>query len=865
MYDPYNRLLRYLARRKNGPARLVTENSDAYYGEHDRPSPAAARSCRADMTGGRGREEPRSRPATAGGSTKTSGYLPAELTSFVGRREELKEIRGLVGSARLVTLTGVGGVGKTRLALQAAQSLARSFKDGVWFVGLASLKEPDLVAAAVCQSMNIWDQSARWTREHLADYLADRRALLVLDNCEHLIDACASLCEDLLRKAPELHILATSRQALSLIGEAIVRVPPLTLPVVNVHARSDMAQHYEALQLFSERASMAVPGFAVDDANIDAVVEICRRLDGIPLAIELVTARLRSMGLNQVLAGLGDRYRLLARATRTTVPRQQTLRALVDWSYDLCSGDEQTLWRRLSVFSGSFELDAAKYVCGDEGISVDVIPDVISSLAEKSILLLEPGPTPRYRLLDTIRDYGADRLHAATDAGDLGRRHRDYYSGLVERANQEWLSDRQVGWLNRLRQEHPNVRGAMQYSLQRADEAEAGMEMAARLWAFWIAAGALGEGRRWLERFLGRVQSRPSRSRERALWVVSYITACQGDLTAADAWLAEGKTIATDTGDRAALVYLALASGLITMFHGDVDQANALLSRAVDDFRELDEPIGAMDAQFLLGCLASVSGDVDRALDLVRATLVACEQFGERWWRAWAERNLAVALWRAGDRKGSTEAVLHALSDCRDLNEQLCGALCLEVCAWIAAAERRYRRAAILFGATRGVWEALSTTPFWQLAEQDAAWEQVTRLALGDAAFAEAVAEGQQLAAEDALDYGLGHLTQDADADANRRSDDATSLTPRELEVAHYVAEGMNNKEIASRLVISRRTAETHVEHILAKLGFTNRAQIAAWVAGHRLNAVQGTWLWPTSRQGQAPRVEEVHWSPTSR
>jgi DNA-binding CsgD family transcriptional regulator len=254
----------------------------------------------------------------------------------------------------------------------------------------------------------------------------------------------------------------------------------------------------------------------------------------------------------------------------------------------------------------------------------------------------------------------------------------------------------------------------------------------------------------------------------------------------------------------------------------------------LDDFRELDEPIGAMDAQFLLGSLASVSGDVGRALELAQATLVACEQFGERWWRTWVERNLAVALWRAGDRNGSREAVLRALRDCRDLNEQLCGALCLEVCAWIAAAERQYPRAAVLFGATRGVWEALSTTPFWQLTDEDFAWERVTRLALGDAAFAAGFAEGLQLATEDALDYGLGHVAHAPDAATNRRRGGGSSLTPRELEVAQYVAEGMNNKEIASRLVISRRTAETHVEHILAKLGFTSRAQIAAWVAEHR-------------------------------
>lgn len=765
------------------------------------------------------------------------GNLPAELTSFVGRRNQLSEIRRLVGSARLVTLTGPGGVGKTRLALQSAYGLVRAYEDGVWFVDLAPLRDPDLVAAAVCQVLNLRDQSARWTLDNLADYLAERRVLLLLDNCEHLIDACAALSEALLRKAPRLRIIATSRQALDLIGEAVIRVPPLTLPAESAHTKVQMVHHYEALRLFLDRAAMAEPDFTIDESNVATVAEICARLDGIPLAIELVTARLRSMGLKDILSGLDNRYRFLTGGNRTTVARQRTLRASVEWSYELCTQDERVLWRRLSVFSGSFDLDAARQVCSDEQTPPETVPEVVARLVEKSILLLEQAVTPRYRLLDTIREYGAEQLQAVTETGDLRRRHRDYYKLLIETAEREWLTKFQVQWLKRLRTEHANIRAALQYSFERGDEAGTGLDMAARLWAFWIAAGLLAEGRRWLERGLGQDGTRDTAARARALWVVSYVTACQGDLTTAQQWLEEGRQLAAKIQDTCADAYLTLSSGLIAMFRGDTDEANLLLAEAMTRHSEIDEVTGLVDAQFLLGSLASVSGEVGIALDLVRGTLAVCEQFGERWWRAWANRNLAVALWRADDRRASAEAVTQALRDCMELNEQLCGALCLQVCAWSAAADGQHRRAAVLFGATRAIWEALSTTPFWQMPDEDAKWERATRRVLGDAAFEKAFREGLQMTVEEALNYSLGGAGHGAATVLNGERNPATSLTPRELQVARHVTDGFSNQQIASRLTISRRTVETHVEHILAKLGFTGRAQIAAWFAENHAEA----------------------------
>ena len=761
------------------------------------------------------------------------GNLPAELTSFIGRRNQLSDIRRLVGSARLVTLTGPGGVGKTRLALQSAHGLTRTFQDGVWFVDLAPLRDPGLVAAAVCQVLNLWDQSARWTLGNLADYLADRRILLVLDNCEHLIDACASLSEALLRSASELRIMATSRQALGLIGEAVVHVPPLTLPAQPTQARAQMVHQYEALQLFQERAAMAKPDFTIDDSNVATVAKICTRLDGIPLAIELVTARLRTMGPEQILSGLDNRYRFLTGGNRTTIARQRTLRALVEWSFDLCSAEERTLWRRLSVFSGSFDLDAARYVCSDRHAPSEAVPELVASLVEKSILLLEQGNAPRYRLLDTIRDYGAEQLQAVTETTDLRRQHCEYYRRLIGTAEREWLTESQVTWLDRLRTEHANIRAALEYCFERVGETDTGLEMAGRLWTYWIAAGLLAEGRLWLEKGLSQPGCADSPARARALWVVSYVTACQGDLETAQRWLQEGRRVAEAVQDNCANAYLTLSAGLIAIFRGDTEEARVLLAEAMERHRELGETTGLVDAQFLLGSLASVSGNVDSALELVRGTLAMCERFGERWWRVWAQRNLAVALWRSGDRQTSAEVVVQALKDCTELNEQLCGALCLEVCAWSAAASGSHRRAAILFGATQAVWDALSATPFWQLPGEDAKWERVIRQTLGDAEFEDAFGQGLQATVEEALGFGLDTAVQGDTAEPDGEHTLTTPLTPRELEVAEHVAGGFSNKQIASRLSISRRTAETHVEHILGKLGFASRAQIAAWFAEH--------------------------------
>ncbi|MDG3012937.1 hypothetical protein G4X40_22645, partial [Rhodococcus sp. D2-41] len=363
------------------------------------------------------------------------GNLPAELTLFVGRRREASEVRGLLSGSRLVTLTGIGGVGKTRLSVHVAQEVGRAFDDGVWMVELGKVREPELVPEAVASALRLRGQAAQSPMELLVDFVGSRNLLLVLDNCEHVIDAAAGLAEVLLKSAPRLRVLATSREPLGIGGETVVAVPPLSVPDPAVSSSVRAMLRCDAVGLFVERARSAVPGFELTEASKGTVATICQRLEGLPLPIELTAARLRAMSVEQILERLTDRYRLLTRGSRGAPSRQQTLRQCVDWSYDLLSVRERELWARLSVFAGGFELEAAEQICGDGHGPGDVL-DLVSSLVDKSILIREDiGGAIRYRMLETLREYGRERLRGG--GGELGvrRAHRDWFERLALRAH----------------------------------------------------------------------------------------------------------------------------------------------------------------------------------------------------------------------------------------------------------------------------------------------------------------------------------------------------------------------------------------------------------------------------------------------
>jgi len=420
------------------------------------------------------------------------GNLPQELTSFVGRRRELDEVKGLFSEFHLVTLTGAGGVGKTRLAVRTGASFRRAFNDGVWLVQAGDVRDELGLADTISATLRVQDHSARAANAVLVDFLSSRSMLLIFDNCEQIVNAAANLAVTLLQSCPDLRILATSREALGVAGEAVLRVPPLRVPEIDRESPPLQAlPGYDAVTLFAERANAAVPGFTLTEENKGTVTRICRRLDGLPLPIELAAARLRVLSPEQVLARLADRFALLNQGSRVAPTRQQTLRACVDWSYELCSASEQLVWARLSVFAGSFELDAAEEVCG-EGLSSEELLDVLTTLVDKSILTREEhGTAVRFRLLGTLGDYGRERAQTAGDYQQLRRRHCDWYEHLTLLAESEWISSRQLYWIARLEWERSNLHETLEFCIQNCPET--GVRIAVALVPFWNSRSMFSE------------------------------------------------------------------------------------------------------------------------------------------------------------------------------------------------------------------------------------------------------------------------------------------------------------------------------------------------------------------------------------
>ncbi|MER5426785.1 ATP-binding protein [Streptosporangium roseum] len=762
--------------------------------------------------------------------------LPAEVTSFVGRRHEVAEVKRLLSGARVVTLTGTGGVGKTRLALRVAADVLRAFRDGVWLVDLAALECPELLVQAVSEALRIRDHSTRPPMQVLIEHLRDKQTLVILDNCEHLLHDCAVLAETLVRAAPEVRILATSRQVLGIAGEQTLAVPTLPLPLpdsgVSRPSLESLAQ-YDAIQLFVERAGAVLPGFAVTESNRDAVERICRRLDGIPLGIELATVRLRALSVEQLLARLDDRFQLLTSGSRAALPRQQTLRALIDWSYALCTEQERLLWARASVFADGLDLAAAEEVCSGDGILREEVVDLVIGLVDKSVLIRDDHPSSpsaaRYRLLETVRQYGRERLATTGQAAALQRRHRDYYRKLAAEARARHFGPSQVAWFTTLKIEHANLHAALEHCFSRPEGVATGLGMAADLLYHWITNCYLHEGRRWLDRGL-TAHTAPDETRARALWTDSWLAVIQTDVTSATAMLEEARALGERLGQEPVRAYVALYSGMVAMCRRDAGSAVALYEEAVTRHRSTGDPVGLALALIRLSLARSFLGDSPGAVSAAEECLEVCDAHGEGWHRAYAMMALGIEIWRQGDTPRAAALEKESLRFNCSLNDPLGAGINLEVLAWIAAAEKQYQKAARLLGALETIWQAIGAplSGFGHLAGYHDECVSRARRALGEPAFNAAVRRGARLPYGEALAYALeeGAPGDGAQAEEGRQA----PLTRREMEIAQLVAQGMSNKEIAAALVIAQRTAEGHVEHILSKLGFTSRAQVAVWI-----------------------------------
>jgi predicted ATPase/DNA-binding CsgD family transcriptional regulator len=764
------------------------------------------------------------------------GNLPAELTSFVGRRGEVAEVRRLLSGSRLVTLTGVGGVGKTRLALRAAAELRRAFGDGVWLVRLDQLGDEALVAQAVAGALGLHARSGFSPDAALAEYVADRRVLLVLDNCEHLVDAVAKLADQLLRAAPGLRVLATSRESLNIAGETVLPVPPLAAPDPRQELTLAQLGQFPAVGLFAERAAQVVPGFSVTGANRAAVAGICRRLEGLPLALELAAAQTRVLSPEQIQARLGDRLGLLTRGSRTKPARQQTLRASIDWSYELCSRAERLLWARLSVFAGGFELDAAERICADDRLAAEDVLDLLAALADKSVLIAEHDESGgvRYRLPETLREYGQERLQESGEHTALRRRHRDWHEQLARQADTDWLSRQTANRVARLFREHANVRAAQDFCQAEPGEAEAGLRIAMHVWLFYyFDGGYVSEGRYRLGHALARSRE-PTVWRARGLLLASLLATASGDRDAALPLLEQGTSLARQLDDPATRAFAAYCAAVFCTFGGDLQQA---IAHYEDGLEAL--PAAAVHARqralllLNLANAAGLAGDEERAVACHREFVALTGAGGELshpshsgYW-LWVQ---GLAAWRRGDHDRAAGLQQQSLRLRAGLNDLRRSTLCVEALAWIAASGRWYERAAVLLGAAAGLWRSMGTTldGYGHLVGFQRDCEHQARQALGETSFQAAYHRGLEMPAEDALAYALQEPPKKPSAPA---VPGGALLAPRELQVARLLARGRSNKEIAAELVISQRTAEGHVERILTKLGFTSRTQVAAWAA----------------------------------
>ncbi|WP_327581223.1 LuxR family transcriptional regulator [Nonomuraea sp. NBC_00507] len=679
--------------------------------------------------------------------------LVTDKSSFVGRRRELSESRRMLASSRLLTLTGPGGVGKTRLALKLAEVLRGSFRDGVEVVELASLETGELLEPTVAAALGLRDAGPDPVKV-IIDYLSDRRMLLVLDNCEHVHEACARLVDRLLRSAPRLRILATSRRTLGVYGEQVLPVPTLPVPDPG-HGLRETARH-DAVRLFVERAARAVPGFSLHPGNKAWVVRLARRLEGIPLAIELAAARLRTSTLEDLARELDERLDVLAADAPSAPPRHRTLRATMDWSFGLCSAGERRLWSRLSMFPGGVDLDTAESVCAGDGIDDMEVLDLLAGLVDKSVVAgeLREGRL-RYRMLESLRAYGSERLPAA-DRRLLRSRYVRHYRELVERHRIDRLVPDQLERYHLLRGELPNLRAALDACMCEPALAPLGLGTASAMWCYWLLAGSLTEGRYWLERGLRLVQDSTS-TRGQALWACGLLALRQGDVAAAGPWLGECRDLACRAGNDRILPRALMAEGVAAFSTGDGRRGLELLRESLVLHQAMKDLDGVLYSLYFAAAYGS-SEDPRQAAEFGEELLDLCERHHALVSRAYAQMSLGVARWNLGDCSRAEELVTAATEFAGEIGDRWCLTQCLEVLAWAAGGRGEHERAAELLGAAHVLWRVMGAAP--ERLSYHAVWhercEQQACLALGRRAFSGAFRAGERLGPDRAVAYACG-------------------------------------------------------------------------------------------------------------
>jgi predicted ATPase/DNA-binding SARP family transcriptional activator/DNA-binding CsgD family transcriptional regulator len=807
--------------------------------------------------------------------------LPASRTSFVGREHEMIEITRHLAMTRLLTLTGAGGSGKTRLALEVARELIGVYPNGVWLAEFASLSQGEFVPQALGEAVGAPGQPDRPITDTLVDVLRTKKMLLVLDNCEHLVDAVGDLVALLLDSCPQLRILATSREALGAVGEVNWPVPLLSVPDLRSAPTEAQLEGYEATRLFVDRARQRNPAFELRPENAQAVAQICAHLEGLPLAIELAAARIKMLPPKALLGRLKDRLKLLSGGSREFSERQRTLRSTIEWSYELLDEGEQLLFARLAVFSGGRTLEAIEAICNAEGdLPADAF-EGISSLLDKSLLRQEEGPNgePRFVMLETVHEFAREKLGQSAEAEEIERAHAQYFLTLAEEAYPELRGPDQLEWLERLEAEHDNMRAALSWALERK-EAEVALRLGGALWLFWSMRGYDSEGRRWLKEALA-IEGRGSPEvRAMALAGAGALASDQGDLDREKEACEEGLQLLAQVAREASEVKLVLFAGLgwaawqreehgqaqqlfeeslalsremsdtwwianslsnlalVPHSLGDSERATELYEESMDLFREQGDKQGLAQCLINLAMLVCSQGDLGRAAQLTEEGVALFRELGARGdvalglcnlgWMALLQNNLG----RAADlyRESLT------LSWDTGMNQIVQGAL--EGFACVAGAQGKAERAVRLWGAAQALHQAKGIPRDADfLAEADARISAV-RSGMGEEAWEEAWRKGRAMTLDEAVSYALEEeetdpLTTSA-AGESSAGQALVALTRREEEVVALVAHGLSNRQIATELSISEHTSATHVRRILKKLGLQSRAQIGSWLTHQR-------------------------------
>ena len=797
-----------------------------------------------------------------GQATRQQPQLPVETTGFVGREAELARLTGLLGHARLVTVTGPGGVGKTRLALRAAAAVAPGFADGACLVELSALSDPDALVDVVARALGLPGPSGGARLDAVLAHLAGRQLLLILDTCEHLVDACAMLAEAVIARAPGVTMLATSREPLDISGENACPVPPLPVPDDAPPPREATAAAGDqpgagdpddaglaacrgtAVELFLQRAVAAVPGFAPGPGDLAQVTRICRRLGGLPLAVELAAVRLRALPLPELAGRLHASLTLLASGARGG--RHRSLRDAIGWSHALCTPAEQALWARLSVFAGRFTMSAAEQVCAGDLRPEQVMPTLIR-LVDKSVLTrIDPaaagGSPTQYVMLGAIREYGAELLARGDDETPAKSRLIHRYLALARCFRDHFGEDDQLARLAELHREHANIQAALGYALGDGPAwAADGAELATALCGYWRARGLLPEGSYWLGRAAQRVPA-GSAARARALIARAHLLTAQGAVAEAAATAAVGLDIATGLGETALIARAHLAGTAALAASGQLGAAAESGQEAFRLLTERGDRLGLVCLDIQLTYLALRNEDIPAALGHVERGLRQLGWSRERWLHATLYQFAALTLYQAGRDIEATWTATRALEVKQETGDIVGTALAVEILAWLAARAGRHQRAAWLLGGADTLWQQAGGRTAAARACARPHDGVVARCAgaLGGRRFTELFARGAAQPAADLVSYAL-HDDGDPAPEGGVKIRLPGQLTTREREIASLVAAGLSNRQIAERLFISRRTVDAHLEHIFGKLGITSRVILTIQLRDYSAGAPAGS------------------------